>query len=203
MIIEVVPVGSMEVNCYIIANKQNGQAIIIDPGDDTQKIKAVLKKHKLYAGAIINTHGHIDHIGSDDDFGVEVFAHEKELPLLLDSKLNLSDFLGAPYKVKAKLRPLKDAESFELDGISLEVIHTPGHTPGGICLLLKKPDGSIIFSGDTLFSQGVGRTDFPGSSTQQLFNSIKNKLFILPEETLLYPGHGPSSTIGREKRNNY
>ena len=97
---------------------------------------------------------------------------------------------------------MKDKENIELDDMQLEVIHTPGHTPGGICLLMKKPDDKILFSGDTLFCQGIGRTDFPGADEGLLIKSIKEKLFKLDDDTVVYPGHGPSSTIGEEKRNN-
>jgi glyoxylase-like metal-dependent hydrolase (beta-lactamase superfamily II) len=152
---------------------------------------------------IINTHGHIDHIGCNDKFGVPVYIHRMDLAMLKDPKLNLSNFLQpAPFHMQYQVKAIEDKEKIELGLIELEVMHTPGHTPGGICLLLKKPQNKILFSGDTLFYQGVGRTDFPGADENQLIKSIKEKLFKLSEDTVIYPGHGASSTIGQEKKNN-
>jgi glyoxylase-like metal-dependent hydrolase (beta-lactamase superfamily II) len=202
MILETVRVGLYDVNCYILSAEPGGRAIIIDPGADEDKIKRVLNKHRLKAGMVINTHGHFDHIGCDDKFGVPVYIHQDDLPLLGDPHLNLSRFIASSYSVEAQAKALADKEKIELDGLQLEVIHTPGHTAGGICLLLQKPVNNILFSGDTLFFQGVGRTDFSGANERKLFKSIKEKLFILPDETQVYPGHGPASTIGSEKNNN-
>lgn len=202
MIIETVVVGSLEVNCYILASEAGAQAIIIDPGDEDNKIKKVLDKHKLKPAFIINTHAHFDHIGGDDKFDIPVYVHEDDLSLLKDSRLNLSGIFNFSYEIKNKIVNLKDRQAIELEKIKLEVIHTPGHTPGGICLLLHRPLNNILFSGDTLFCQGIGRTDFPGASEDLLVKSIKEKLFKLADETIIYPGHGPSSTIGGEKRNN-
>ena len=202
MILEDICVGQMQVNCYILASKNNSSAIIIDPGEEENKIKRILEKHKLKPSFIINTHGHIDHIGCDDRFGIPVYIHENDLALLKDPQLNLSTFLMSSYSIESHIKTLKDKENIELDDMQLEVIHTPGHTPGGICLLMKKPDDKILFSGDTLFCQGIGRTDFPGADEGLLIKSIKEKLFKLDDDTVVYPGHGPSSTIGEEKRNN-
>lgn len=203
MIIEIIRVGALEVNCYVLAVKDGAQAIIIDPGDDENKIRKALDRHKLQAGMIINTHGHYDHIGCDDKFNVEICAHRDELALLKDPALNFSQFLsGSPFSLKNKLRALADKEIISFAGIELEVIHTPGHSPGGIALLLKKPKEKILFSGDSLFCGAVGRTDFLGGNHEQLIKGIKERLLILPEDTIVYPGHGPSSTIGEEKRNN-
>jgi glyoxylase-like metal-dependent hydrolase (beta-lactamase superfamily II) len=192
----------MQVNCYILASKNNSSAIIIDPGEEENKIKRILEKHKLKPSFIINTHGHIDHIGCDDRFGIPVYIHENDLALLKDPQLNLSTFFMSSYSIESHIKTLKDKEDIELDDMQLEVIHTPGHTPGGICLLMKKPNDKILFSGDTLFCQGIGRTDFPGADEGLLIKSIKEKLLKLDDDTVVYPGHGPSSTIGEEKRNN-
>ncbi len=202
MILDSVCVGSYQVNCYILSTEDNRQAVIIDPGDQKDKIKNVLDKHKLKPALIINTHGHIDHIGCDDEFAVPIYAHSAEAPMLGNSGLNMSDFLNMPYSVKSPIKVLEDKSKIVLGEIELEVIHTPGHTQGGICLLLKKPVTNILFSGDTLFYENVGRTDFAGGSTANLMKSIKEKLFLLPDETVIYPGHGRSSTIGHEKRHN-
>lgn len=202
MILETICVGPFQVNCYILASGENSSAIIIDPGEDYAKIKQALSKHRLKPAFIVNTHGHIDHIGCDDKFDVPVYIHQKDLSLLKDSSLNLSNLLTSPYSVKSEVRVVQDKENIELGQIELEVMHTPGHTPGGICLLMKRPTNKILFSGDTLFCQGIGRTDFPGADEALLIKSIKEKLLKLDDDTTVYPGHGPSSTIGEEKRSN-
>ncbi len=202
MILEEVRVGQMQVNCYILAQRENSAAIIIDPGDDEVKIKKVLKRRKLRPGIIINTHGHMDHIGCDDDFGVDVYAHRDEVKLLKDPEENLSGVFAIPYSVKSRIKALEDEEKITLGDIELEVIHTPGHTAGGIALLLKKPQGKILFTGDTLFCGSVGRTDFPGADGELIIKSIKERLLKLPDDTVIYPGHGPSSTIGEERKTN-
>lgn len=202
MILEVVPVGHMEANCYILASAAGKGAIIIDPGDDKQKIERALKKHSLKPALIINTHGHIDHIGCDGDFNVPVYIHRKDSVMLDDPALNLSALLGSSFSVMPDIKTVEEGDTVESDGVQLEVIHVPGHTPGGISLLLKKPQGKAVFTGDSLFYRGIGRTDFPGASESSLVRAIKEKLFKLSDDTVVYPGHGPSSTIGEEKENN-
>ncbi len=202
MILETVNVGPMQVNCYILACAEGKQAIIIDPGDQAHKIKAVLDRHRLSPAMVINTHGHYDHIGSDDKFGVGVYVHKLDLVMLEDAKRNLSASFALTYQVKSEIKTLEDKEIIKLDCLELEVIHLPGHTPGGIGLLIKEPETNIVFTGDTLFSQGVGRSDLPGGSEYQLNKSIKERLFVLPNETKVYPGHGPATTIGKEKSTN-
>ncbi len=202
MILETICVGTFQVNCYILSMGKNRKAIIIDPGDQKDKIEEALDQHKLKPAFIINTHGHIDHIGSDQEFAVPIYIHRDEAPMLASPELNLSNFLNVPYSVKSPVKVLDDKSKIVLDEIELEVIHTPGHTRGGICLLLKKPVTNILFSGDTLFYESVGRTDFAGASAASLMKSIKEKLLLLPDDTVIYPGHGRSSTIGHEKRHN-
>lgn len=202
MILETVVVGQLMVNCYILASSAGGRAMIIDPGADKDKIGRRLKKYNLRPEFIINTHGHIDHIGCDDDFGVPVYVHSLDAALLKDKDLNLSTFLVTGYSVKSEIKPLQEGQKICLDDIELEVIHTPGHTPGGMCLLLKKPQGNILFSGDTLFHESIGRTDFQGASGTQILKSIKEKLLVLNDQIVIYPGHGPVSTIGHEKQHN-
>jgi glyoxylase-like metal-dependent hydrolase (beta-lactamase superfamily II) len=199
MILEIVSVGPMQVNCYILACTPGGKAIIIDPGDQAAKIKAALNKHKLKPEMVINTHGHYDHIGSDDEFGVPVYAHKNDLPMLLDAAKNLSAVFASAYRVKSEIKILADKEIIKLDCLELEVIHLPGHTPGGIGLLMRKPKNDIVFTGDTLFCQGVGRTDLPEGSQDQLEYAIQARLFVLPPDTVVYPGHGPATTIGKER----
>jgi len=202
MIIDSVCVGAFQVNCYILGEDINSDAIIIDPGDEEDKIRQLLKKYKLKPAFIINTHAHIDHIGCDDRFGVPVYAHKKEIELLRNPGLNLSVLMGMPQSVKSKIITVEEGDIISLGQIQLEVLHIPGHTPGGIALLMKKPKEDIVFTGDSLFFQGIGRTDFPYGDEKLLVKSIKEKLFRLPLDTLVYPGHGPSSTIGKEKSGN-
>lgn len=202
MIFERIQVGTMEVNCYILAENPGAQAIIIDPGDDTKKIQRVLDKFKLIPAFIINTHGHYDHIGSDDDFGVPVYVHKNDSRLLQESDLNFSSFFSTPFHVKSKILELEDGQVITLGQIKLKVIHTPGHTLGGISLLMLSPENNILFTGDSLFNQSIGRSDLPGGNQELLVQGIKEKLFCLPDETSVYPGHGEPSSIGEEKKHN-
>jgi hydroxyacylglutathione hydrolase len=202
MILEQIKVGPMQVNCYILGDAQTRRAIVIDPGDDYDRIRRIMTLKNLKGDFIINTHGHIDHIGADDKFGLKVYAHKDEIPMLKDEGTNLSGFLLAPFTVKSDIYPLEDNQDIRLDSIHLKVMHTPGHTPGGISLLLLYPKHKIVFTGDTLFCQGIGRTDFPGASEELIIKSIKARLLTLPDDTVVYPGHGPSTTIGAEKKGN-
>jgi glyoxylase-like metal-dependent hydrolase (beta-lactamase superfamily II) len=199
MILEKILVGPMGVNCYVLAAKEGASAVIIDPGDQARKIKQVLDKYALRAKMVINTHGHYDHIGADDAFGTDVFVHKQDAGMLKDPMLNLSGVFAGAFSVSSGIKYLEDGQLIELDGIQLKVLHTPGHTPGGIVLLLEKPQTGIAFTGDTLFCRGVGRSDLSGGNEGLLIRSIKEKLFTLPPETRIYPGHGPDSTIGEEK----
>ena len=202
MILETISVGPLEANCYILAHDKDSSAIIIDPGAEPRKIKKVLDRHGLKPAFIVNTHGHYDHIGADDHFGVPVYAHKEEVALLRDPKLNLSGLFSLPFHVNAQIIILKEGSLLELDNIQLKVAHIPGHSPGGIALLMQKPTEKIVFTGDSLFRQGIGRFDLEGGNEELLIRSIKEKLLILADDTVIYPGHGHPSTIGEEKRNN-
>ncbi len=202
MIFETVVTGECGANCYILGQKAQEQALIIDPNGDPDKIKKILSKHKLKPGLVINTHGHFDHISANAAFGVPVAIHKDDLMFFDNPDFNLSGLLNSPVCIDCQRRALVDNEKITLRGIELQVLHTPGHTPGGISLLLKKPETNILFSGDTLFYQGIGRTDLPGGSSQQIVSSIKNRLFVLADHTQVYPGHGQPTTIGEEKKNN-
>ena len=198
MILKTIIAGSMGANCYILGCESSKEAIIIDPGGDYQKIIACLEEQGLEPKIIINTHGHLDHIGANDKFNLPIYIHELDAEYLTEPVKNLSALFGPPYTSPAASRLLKDGDKIELGEISLEVIHTPGHSPGGICL--KTDD--IIFTGDTLFCGGIGRTDFPAASEKEIIKSIKEKIFTLDDRVIIYPGHGPCSTVGREKREN-
>jgi glyoxylase-like metal-dependent hydrolase (beta-lactamase superfamily II) len=193
--------GPFEVNCYIIIS-DSGRAILLDPGAEAEKIKEILKKEKVSTSFILHTHGHLDHIGADNDFPLPVYIHKADLPLMKDPILNLSQLFTQPFIVEQKIIPFDSEQSINLDEINLKVIHTPGHTPGSSCFLFTDHNQKVLFSGDTLFYLGIGRTDFPGGNQKELIKSIKDKLLLLDEDTVVYPGHGPSTCIGKEKKNN-
>jgi glyoxylase-like metal-dependent hydrolase (beta-lactamase superfamily II) len=198
--IKKVAVGGLETNCYIFADLDNKEAALIDPGGDGEGVvESEIKRYDLKLKCIINTHGHGDHISSNKKFKAPIYIHKLDAEFLENSELNLSAAFGFAIKSPPASRLLEDGDIIEIGEFSLKVIHTPGHTPGSISLLT---DG-IVFTGDTLFMGGAGRTDFAYGSDEQLISSIRNKLLVLDEKTVIYPGHGPSSTIGKEKRENY
>lgn len=201
--LKTVTVGMLKTNCYILADNGTGTGIIIDPGDEAEKISAAVREADLDVKYIINTHAHYDHIGAvlklKDEFGAEILVHEADGPMLEDPTLNLS--FNKPKIKAAGVKPdklLNEGDIVTAGKIELKVIHTPGHTPGSICLLGK----DYIFTGDTLFAGAVGRTDLPGGSHKSIVESIQTKLKTLPDNLKVYPGHGPSTTIGEEKLNN-
>ncbi len=203
ILIKIIPVGMLETNCYIVGDPASGEGIIIDPGDEFSKIAAAIDSTKLKIKYLINTHGHHDHIGADwqvkEKYGCRILIHEEDAGMLGNPLLNLS-FKKDRSEVKDLQADqlLQEGDVVSAGAIKLEVIHTPGHTPGCICLL----GNGYLFTGDTLFAGAVGRTDLPGGSFEKLNNSIQTKLKPLPDTLKIYPGHGASSTIGREKREN-
>lgn len=191
-------VGPMGANCYIVADNASGDALLIDPGGEPDRIKKFLKKKNLSLKFIINTHGHGDHILGNGYFDVPIYIHRLEKDFLTDPHKNLSGMFGFLFKSPKATALLEDGQKVYLNKLELEILHTPGHTPGGISIKL---DG-VVFTGDALFAGGIGRTDLPDGNEEQLFNSIKNRLFSLDDDVVVYPGHGPESTIGKEKRTN-
>lgn len=186
------PVGELSTNCYIVVSKEL-RAFLVDPGDEAEKIKGFLTKNKIEAKFIVHTHGHFDHIKADGVLGLPVYIHENDAELLKHPEKNpMIEFFG-PVDAVVPDRLLKEGDTIILDELIFNVLHTPGHTSGGICLLGE----SILFSGDTLFKDGVGRTDFPGASPGELKISLK-KIAQLKGDIKVYPGHGPETTIGRE-----
>ncbi len=200
-------VGPLGANCYIFSDPGSLTAAVIDPGGDGEKIARLIERDKLEAALVINTHAHIDHIGANrflvSRFRVPLAVHALDAEALLRAELNLEYLLPDPIDSPAADRLLEDGDEIEVGGSFLRVIHTPGHTPGGICLYCENPSGpGLVFTGDTLFAAGIGRTDFPGGSLPALLDSIRRRVFSLPPETLVLPGHGPATTVGREKGGN-
>lgn len=193
---------AFQTNTWLIWDETTKQALLIDPSAPDSSLLGLIQEHGLKVQGIVNTHGHGDHIGGNsyfqEAFGCPIMIHEADQQMLVDNKKNLSEFMGTPLKLEAADRLLKDGDIITLGTHELKVIHTPGHTPGGICLL----SGKFLISGDTLFEMSIGRTDFPRGSHDEIIDSIKNKLFILPDDTVVFPGHGPRTTIGMEKLNN-
>ena len=188
-------VGPMGVNCYLVADPVTKEACLIDPGADPETIKSYIAKNGLELKLIIITHGHGDHIAANGYFKAPIYIHRSDADFLGDPAKNLSKyFLFAVTSPKAS-RLLEDGDLVRLGGLTFTVIHTPGHTPGSISLKL----GGVIFTGDTLFCGGVGRTDFQYSDEAALYRSIRERLFSQADDTVIYPGHGDSSTIGAEK----
>jgi glyoxylase-like metal-dependent hydrolase (beta-lactamase superfamily II) len=189
-------VGSLQTNCYIVSSDKK-EAFIIDPGDDADAIREFINEDKLKVKFIINTHSHIDHIKADYELGFPVYIHELDALALEDPGQNFSTYILGEFKACKPGKILYDKDIIKLDDLHIEVLHTPGHTPGGICLKID----NVVFTGDTLFRDGIGRTDLPGGSHKTIISSIKNKLFCLDDEVKIYPGHGEFSTIGRERNN--
>lgn len=198
IVLKKIVVGGMKANCYIYGDAKTKEVFIIDPGGDYQKIKALLDKHDYKVKSIINTHGHIDHISANRYFDFPIWIHAKDAPFLEDASKNLSSLFGFNLKSPKAARFLSEGDVLNAGNISLEVIHTPGHTPGSICL---KSNG-LLFTGDILFYNGIGRSDFPHGSESDLHQSLKDKVLTNNDDVLVYPGHGPSTTIGREKKVN-
>ncbi|MBB5335351.1 MBL fold metallo-hydrolase [Pectinatus brassicae] len=194
--------GPLEENCYLAIDETSNEAIVIDPGSEPQKIIEWIKNTNITVKYVINTHGHSDHIGANtavcQEFSVKLGIHELDAPMLTDAKLNLSAFMGIEILSQKADFTLKENDKIQVGQSEFTVIHTPGHSPGGICLV----SGDTMFSGDSLFAQSIGRTDFPGGSMEDLVGSLQSKVLVLDEKTKVYPGHGPATTIGYEKQYN-
>ncbi len=202
MIIEKLEVGPIMANCFIVGCEETLKAAVIDPGDESELILRALTAHKLTVTCIINTHGHFDHVSANRSLkqatGAELIAHAADAPMLT----NLSE-MAAAFGLSCENSPPPDRTVEEGDvitfgNIEMKVLHTPGHSPGGISLV----SGDKVFVGDTLFAGSIGRTDFPGGDFDNLISVIRNKLFPLGDDVTVYCGHGPETTIGREKQTN-
>lgn len=191
-------------NCYLVLNEETKEGFLVDPGDYEERILQMLREKEVKLSAVYLTHGHLDHMMAAErireEYGVPVYCHESEIEVLEDPEQNLTArFVRRGYCLE-KVIPLKDAEEFTAAGMQVKLIHTPGHTPGGCCYYL--PEEGILFSGDTLFYRSIGNTEFPGGSMSILARSIREKLYVLPEETIVYAGHGEATDIGSEKQEN-
>lgn len=203
MILENFMSGPLSVNCYIAADEKTKKGFMIDPGGHNKNMVEFIKKNQIQLEYIILTHGHGDHIGGVKAYLEEypeckLVACKQEAAMLADTRMNFSmETCGMPVALTANML-VEDGDKLMVGNLELEFFHTPGHTTGGMCILVE----DCLFSGDTLFAQSIGRTDFPGGSYEEIKASIRNKLFVLPDETHVYPGHMAPTTIGFEKRNN-
>ena len=195
-------VGVIGTNCYLVINEEQKTDVVIDPGGDADQIFEKINQKGIKIEAIFLTHGHSDHIMAVDEVrevtGAKVYISEADADMLTKASSNLSVYMGAGREFKAADEFLIDGETITAAGLKFQVVATPGHTKGGICLLC----GDTVFCGDTIFSESIGRTDLPGGSYSQILHSIKTKIMVLPDEMKLLPGHGPATTIGWERRRN-
>jgi hydroxyacylglutathione hydrolase len=205
MIHEVIPVGWLQCNCSIIGDEASGEALVIDPGDEVELVEDFLARHKLKLKGIIVTHAHIDHIGGLEKLkratGAAAMMHEADFPMYRDLG-GLASLLGVPPPPVVEVDQfLKEGDKVRWGSMAVEVLHTPGHSPGSLSLHLPG-EHARVFSGDTLFSSSIGRTDLWGGSFPEILKSIREKLLPFADETPVFPGHGPSTTIGEERARN-
>jgi hydroxyacylglutathione hydrolase len=231
LIHEVIPVGFLQCNCSILGDPVTREAIVVDPGDEVARILEILRKHDLKVRAIVSTHTHIDHVGGlaalHNATGAPVLIHEKDLDLYRHLDIQ-SQFLGIPTPATACIDEfVKEGDTLRWGGFAARVLYTPGHTPGSISLVVEPgpiPESTLrppaakmkgreaeetaangasrLLTGDTLFQSSIGRTDLWGGSYPQIIRSIQEKLLALPDDLVVYPGHGPETTIGEERENN-
>jgi hydroxyacylglutathione hydrolase len=204
MIHETLPVGMLGCNCSVFGDEISREAIVIDPGDEVSKIIAILDRNQLTVKMIVITHAHIDHIGGAEKLrahtGAPVYMHEADKTL--SDRLDMqAAWLGMETPKDPGIdKPAREGDIIRAGSVEAHVLHTPGHTPGSISLYL--PLESKLVAGDTLFEGSIGRTDLPGGDTAQIGRSIRGKLYTLPEDTIVFPGHGGTTSIGQEKRHN-
>jgi glyoxylase-like metal-dependent hydrolase (beta-lactamase superfamily II) len=218
LIHEVLPVGLLQCNCSILGDPATRDAIVVDPGDEVERILEVLRRYELKVRAIVSTHTHIDHVGGlaalHRATGAPVLIHEADLGVYATVDTQ-AQWLGVPTPETIRIRDfVKEGDTLRWGGFQAKVLHTPGHTPGSISLVVAAEaphghehapaqDGSArLLAGDTLFQGSIGRTDFPGGSFPQILSSIHEKLLVLPDEMIVYPGHGELTTIGDEREHN-
>jgi hydroxyacylglutathione hydrolase len=222
LIHEIIPVGMLQCNCSILGDPATGEAIVVDPGDEVERILAVVRRHGLKVRTIVSTHTHIDHVGGlaelHRETGAPVLIHEADLELYKNLDVQ-AQWLGIPTPVMMRIQDfVRDGDTLRWGGYQARVLHTPGHTPGSISLVVGanpapptegRPAATAdstasarLLAGDTLFQGSIGRTDLPGGSFPQILASIREKLLVLPEDLVVYPGHGDTTTIGSEREFN-
>ncbi len=198
------PSGALQANTYLVVDENTNEGFIVDPGGYNKVLTKEVQENNVKIKYIILTHGHSDHIcGVNEhkaDFpDAKVVAYKDEEAMLEDPNLNQSPGFGVPYSTKADIL-VSDGDELKVGDVTLKFIHTPGHTEGGMCIYVE--EAKALFSGDTLFCQSIGRTDFPGGSYREIMDSIRKKLFLLPDDTNVFPGHMGPTSIGFEKENN-
>jgi len=209
MLTEMMVVGEIQANCYLVGDGKSKEIAVIDPGGDGPDIIARIEEKGFKPVYIINTHGHIDHMWANADVkaaypDAELLIHSDDAEMLVNPSSNLSFMMGREITSPAADRTLTEGEHLKVGELDMEVRHIPGHSKGGIALIMKDPDDgkTVVFSGDALFAYSIGRTDFPGGSYDKLISGIKEKLLSLPDDAVVYPGHGPATTIGTERSHN-
>jgi hydroxyacylglutathione hydrolase len=229
LIHEVIPVGLLQCNCSILGDPETREAIVVDPGDDVERILAILRRHQLKVLAIVSTHTHIDHVGGlaqlHRSTGAPVLFHEADMPLYR-GLAEQAQWLGVPTPEMVRVQDfVKEGDTLRWGAFGVQILHTPGHTPGSISLVVQPTatqtesvargtqagraavsrggwGASLLLAGDTLFQGSIGRTDLPGGSLPQILKSIHEKLLVLPDELTVLPGHGDATTIGAEREHN-
>jgi hydroxyacylglutathione hydrolase len=200
-----VPLGPLQTNCYLVIDNENS-CLIVDPGDNARKLSSIIEQNQLKPEAILLTHAHFDHIGAvdriRDKFGIPVYIHEREKDWLMDPGLNGSRhfMMTEMIKVRAADHFIEEESDMTIGNFSFSIFETPGHSPGSISIYF--PEHHFVLAGDALFQSSIGRTDLPGGNHNQLIKSIHDRLLVLPEETEVLPGHGPTTTIGMEMDSN-
>lgn len=196
------PVGLLQSNCYLVYCSNSRKAVIIDPGEEGDRILEAIRERRLQPVWILLTHGHGDHIGAigflKQHFSIPVAIHREEASMLTDPTVNMSSLFGLSITAPPADRLLKDGDVIDFEGKTISVLHTPGHSPGGVSYRIDQ----YVFTGDALFKGTVGRTDIPGGSHVRLIHGIKEKILALDDEVIVYPGHGPVTTVGEERRFN-
>jgi hydroxyacylglutathione hydrolase len=222
LIHEVIPVGMLQCNCSILGDPATGEAIVVDPGDEVERILAIVRRHGLKVRTIVSTHTHVDHVGGLAELhratGAPVLIHEADIELYKNLDVQ-AQWLGIPTPAMMRIQDfVKEGDTLRWGGYQARVLHTPGHTPGSISLVVgpnpvpsaeprpaamaDSTASARLLAGDTLFQGSIGRTDLPGGSFPQILASIREKLLVLPEDLAVYPGHGDTTTIGSEREFN-